>query len=98
MGCRYSNSRKLRGLRRAGALKPRLVSHSLRCVYFGPAGGFLPLVATKLTQSPWFLKSGLPDASVKLFQPSFLHCVSVVGIGFIVTLKLPVAWFPALSV
>jgi hypothetical protein len=23
---------------------------------YGPAGSFLPLVATKLTQSPWFLK------------------------------------------
>ncbi len=41
------------------------------------AGFVLPLVATKLTQSPWFLKSGFPFSSLKSFQPSFLHCSSL---------------------
>ena len=31
------------------------------------AGPFLPFVATKLTQSPWFLNTP------KVFQPLFLH-------------------------
>src|SRR5215208_5245102 len=38
-----------------------------------PAGGFLPPVATKLTQSPWFLKTP------KVFQPPFLHWSLEVG-------------------
>jgi hypothetical protein len=33
---------------------------------YDPDDGFLPPVATKLTQSPWFLKP-------KLRQPPFLH-------------------------
>ena len=40
-----------------------------------PSGWFLPPVATKLTQSPWFLKPG------KLRQPPFLHWSFVVGSG-----------------
>src|SRR5215210_5534593 len=39
---------------------------------YGPAGRFLPPVATKLTQSPWFLK---PNCA----QPPFLHCSLEVG-------------------
>jgi hypothetical protein len=34
-----------------------------------------PRLATKLTQSPWFLNRGL----VKLRQPPFLHCSIEVG-------------------
>src|SRR5215207_6914277 len=38
------------------------------------AGLVLPLLATKLTQSPWFLKD-VP----KFRQPPFLHCSFLVG-------------------
>lgn len=34
-----------------------------------------PWLATKLTQSPWFLNVGL----VKLRHPPFMHCAAVVG-------------------
>ena len=34
---------------------------------YEPVGGFLPPVATKLTQSPWFLNCG------KFFQPPCVH-------------------------
>ena len=40
---------------------------------YGPEGGFLPLLATKLTQSPWFLNTP------KVFQPPFLHWSVDVG-------------------
>src|SRR4051794_7449169 len=56
---------------------------------YPPAGGFFPLVATKLTQSPWFLKT--PN----VFQPPFLHCSFVAGLlGSPVTLKVFVSVFP----
>jgi hypothetical protein len=42
---------------------------------YDPEGGFLPLVATKLTQSPWFLNTP------KVFQPPFLHWSVDVGSG-----------------
>jgi hypothetical protein len=44
-----------------GALQPRCY----------PDGGFSPFVATKLTQSPWFLKTP------KVSQPPFLHSAFV---------------------
>jgi hypothetical protein len=44
-------------------------------VAYGRAGELLPSVATKLTQSPWFLKTS------KLCQPPFLHCSVDVGSG-----------------
>ena len=40
---------------------------------YDPLGGFLPPVATKLTQSPWFLNPG------KLCQPPFLQSLLYVG-------------------
>ena len=42
---------------------------------YGSDGGFLPLLATKLTQSPWFLNTP------KVFQPPFLHSSIDVGSG-----------------
>ena len=36
----------------------------------------MPLAATKLTQSPWFLNPG------KFFQPPFLHWSLLVGMGW----------------
>src|SRR6516162_4980403 len=45
-------------------------------VSYGPLGGFLPPLATKLTQSPWFL-----NVVPKFFQPPFLHWALLVGSG-----------------
>jgi len=50
----------------------------------GPAGWLRPPVATKLTQSPWFLKPG------KVRQPPFVHCPLEVGsAGASVIVMLP---------
>jgi hypothetical protein len=40
---------------------------------------FFPPVATKLTQSPWFLNIGLSSAFLNVFQPSSLHSSLSVG-------------------
>jgi hypothetical protein len=45
-------------------------------VSYGPRGGFLPPLATKLTQSPWFL-----NVVPKFFQPPFMHWALLVGSG-----------------
>src|SRR6185295_11468182 len=49
---------------------------------YGRAGGFLPLLATKLTQSPWFLNTP------KVFQPPFLHWSLDVGSDSILATKI----------
>jgi hypothetical protein len=64
-----SSSRRPR--RRRGLLRQFCSS-----VSYGPLGGFLPPLATKLTQSPWFL-----NVVPKFFQPPFMHWALLVGSG-----------------
>ena len=64
--------------RRAASFTRLTILQARRCQplhgsRYGPEGGFLPLVATKLTQSPWFLNTP------KVFQPPFLHSSTDVG-------------------
>ena len=46
---------------------------------------FLPFVATKLTQSPWFLNR-FPRSSVRDCQPPFLHWSPVIAAGYLIVM------------